>query len=460
MSGQIFISYRREESRWSARSLYDRLCARFDRKQIFMDIDAIALGDDFVKAIEKTVGECDVLVAVIGTHWLTSKDEKGDRRLDNSEDFVRREIGTALQRDIRVIPVLVDSASMPRASELPDDLKPLVRRNALRISDTGFDDDCRRLVAAIEQVLEKTTAERREREEKERQNTGRGEAEAKERLETERWRKEQQERLEHKPHSMRSPLAEAQEHAGKKNARRKILLAVSTVATIGLVLVDVFFWQSRITVQRSVVSPNPAGESAVKSAVVEPALVGSWESLGQVRNFTMHLEFIFNAAGTFSRRYFLDETGAIEAEGGKYKLTGSKVAPAPGGTYRFQGSDTMTWVWGDPIPVATPIILTRVGNCEYPQDLFVGRWRSSLLVQGANWDWTMEIGRERNYHSHLEASDDGPFTAADGKWQMISGWATTPISGAYQIPTQGDPKLNIWPYGWIILKRSQKAASK
>jgi hypothetical protein len=67
MSGQIFISYRREESRWSARSLYDRLTARFDQKQVFMDIDAIALGDDFVKEIEDRVGECDVLIAVIGT---------------------------------------------------------------------------------------------------------------------------------------------------------------------------------------------------------------------------------------------------------------------------------------------------------------------------------------------------------------------------------------------------------
>ena len=167
MSGQIFISYRREESRWSAGRLYDRLCARFDRKQVFMDIDAIALGDDFVKAIEKTVGECDVLIAVIGAHWLTSKDEQS-RRLDNPEDFVRMEIGTALRRDIRVIPVLVDGALMPRLTDLPDDLKALVRRNALRISDTGFEDDCRRLVGAIEQVLEKNAAERREREEKER----------------------------------------------------------------------------------------------------------------------------------------------------------------------------------------------------------------------------------------------------------------------------------------------------
>jgi hypothetical protein len=166
MTGQIFISYRREESRWSARSLYDRLSAHFDRKQIFMDIDAISLGDDFVKAIEKTVAECDVLIAVIGAHWLTSTNEQDVRRLDNPEDFVRREIATALKRDIRVIPVLVDGALMPRPSELPDDLKPLVRRNALRISDTGFDDDCRRLVAAIEQVMDKTASKQDERERK------------------------------------------------------------------------------------------------------------------------------------------------------------------------------------------------------------------------------------------------------------------------------------------------------
>ena len=196
MSGLIFISYRREESRWSARSLYDRLSARFDRKQIFMDIDAIALGEDFVRAIEKTVGECDVLIAVIGAHWLTSIDEQDGRRLDNPEDFVRREIATALKRDIRVIPVLVDGAVMPRPTDLPDDLKPLVRRNALRVSDTGFDDDCRRLVAAVEQVIEKTAAERREREEKERLETERRETEKKGRLEAEQRQKEQQDRLE------------------------------------------------------------------------------------------------------------------------------------------------------------------------------------------------------------------------------------------------------------------------
>ena len=164
MSGQIFISYRREESRWSARSLRDRLIQRFDRSQIFMDVDSVGLGEDFVKTIEETVGSCDVLIAVIGAHWLTSTDGQGDRRLDNPEDFVRMEIATALRRNIRVIPVLVDGASMPRSTDLPDDLKQLVRRNALQVGDTHFDDDCRRLVAAIEQVLEKAAAERREHE--------------------------------------------------------------------------------------------------------------------------------------------------------------------------------------------------------------------------------------------------------------------------------------------------------
>ncbi len=184
MSGQIFISYRREESRWSAGRLFDRLTARFDRRQIFMDIDGIGLGEDFVETIEKRVGACDVLIAVIGAHWLTSTDQQGGRRLDNPEDFVRMEIGTALRRNIRVIPVLVDGALMPRSTDLPDDLKRLARRNALLIGDTHFDDDCRRLVAAIEEVVEKPEPERKQREDAERLESQRARQE-KERLELE-----------------------------------------------------------------------------------------------------------------------------------------------------------------------------------------------------------------------------------------------------------------------------------
>jgi hypothetical protein len=155
MGGQIFISYRRQESLWSARSLHDRLCRDFDPNQIFMDLDAIALGEDFIEAIETTVARCDVLIAVIGNNWLTSKDDRGGRRLDNADDFVRMEIATALRRRIRVIPVLVDGVVMPRADDLPEDLKLLVRRNVLAITGASFVGDCERLAAAIRQVLEK-----------------------------------------------------------------------------------------------------------------------------------------------------------------------------------------------------------------------------------------------------------------------------------------------------------------
>jgi hypothetical protein len=185
MTGQIFISYRSEDSSAWAGRLSDRLSNHFPSNQIFMDVDSVDLGDDFVKTIEKTVGSCDVLIAVIGKGWLSSSDQEGQRRLDNPEDFVRIEIATALKRDIRVIPVLVDGVSMPRSGDLPDDLKALVRRNALQLSHERFRTDSERLASAVERALEKTAAERREREEKERLEAERREKEAK-RLEAER----------------------------------------------------------------------------------------------------------------------------------------------------------------------------------------------------------------------------------------------------------------------------------
>jgi TIR domain-containing protein len=155
MRGKMSISYRREDSRWSARSLYDRLTAHFDQKQIFMDVDGLPSGTDSVKTIERRVSGCDVLIAVIGPHWITCSSGLGGRRLDNPEDFVRMEIAAALRRNIRVIPVLVDGASIPRSDDLPDDLKSIVRRNALFVSATNFDDVCRRLVEVIERIFER-----------------------------------------------------------------------------------------------------------------------------------------------------------------------------------------------------------------------------------------------------------------------------------------------------------------
>jgi hypothetical protein len=278
MSGQIFISYRREESRWLAGRLYDRLVARFDRKQIFMDIDGIALGDDFVKTIEKRISECDVLIAVIGAHWLTSTDQQDGRRLDNPEDYVRMEIATALRRDIRVIPVLVDGASMPRSADLPDDLEPLVRRHALRISDTGFDDDCRRLVAAIEQVLEKNVAEQREHEQKEQLEAGRRETEAKNRLETERRAKE--------VIPARSLKANVEKERGGGSlallrfwrSLPRSVRGTLGVLTFGLMICLV----AKLIIESSTPHPKTKPTPVIQTAQPTPAPIGHWVFYGYV----------------------------------------------------------------------------------------------------------------------------------------------------------------------------------
>jgi hypothetical protein len=114
-----------------------------------MDIDTIEPGLDFVEAIERAVGSCDVLLALIGPEGLQSTDVRGHRRLDDPTDLVRLEIATALDRNIRVIPV-VEGARMPTADEVPAPLQQLARRNALDMSNTCWQFDMNRLIEAIQ----------------------------------------------------------------------------------------------------------------------------------------------------------------------------------------------------------------------------------------------------------------------------------------------------------------------
>ena len=149
MSG-IFISYRRDDSAGHAGRLFDRLRERFGRQQVFMDVAGIDPGTDFVRAIDIAVSACDTLLVVIGRDWLACTDAHGQRRLDDPNDFVRLEVGTALKRDIRVVPVLVQNAAMPGVDELPDDLKLLIRRQATELSDERWDLDVQDLIAKLE----------------------------------------------------------------------------------------------------------------------------------------------------------------------------------------------------------------------------------------------------------------------------------------------------------------------
>jgi hypothetical protein len=151
---QIFISYRRQETSHLAGRLFDRLADRFGEDRVFMDVDSIEPGLDFGDAIQQAVGSSDVLLALIGREWLTATDEGGRRRLDDPDDIVRLEVEAALERSIRVIPVLAEGAIMPRRQDLPDSLAGLVRRNAVRLTHESFRHEAARLIEVIAKVLD------------------------------------------------------------------------------------------------------------------------------------------------------------------------------------------------------------------------------------------------------------------------------------------------------------------
>ena len=115
----IFISYRREDTAPYAGRLYDMLIDRFGDPNVFMDVDSIEPGLDFAEAVRNAVGSCKVLLVLIGGEWLNATNSKGQRRIDDPTDFVYLEIEAALERDIRVIPLLVAGARMMSEEELP-----------------------------------------------------------------------------------------------------------------------------------------------------------------------------------------------------------------------------------------------------------------------------------------------------------------------------------------------------
>jgi hypothetical protein len=164
MAGKIFINYRRGDEPGFAQALLGRLEQAFPADRLFIDVDSIPPGEDFVQVIESQIALCDVLLAMIGKSWVHVKDERGRRRLDDPNDFVRIEIESALRQGKRVIPVLVHYAQMPRADELPEAIRPLATRNAVRLTHERFRADVQGLVKALERALDETDVPRLRRE--------------------------------------------------------------------------------------------------------------------------------------------------------------------------------------------------------------------------------------------------------------------------------------------------------
>ena len=148
----IFISYRREQTAAHAGRLYDRLSDAFGERAVFMDVDSIGLGLDFARVLDEAVASCAVMLVVIGTGWAEIADQRG-RRLDDPSDYVRQEVETGLRREIRVVPVLVHGATLPQPKELPEDLRPLARRQAFPLPDDSFRSQAQVLVERLRPLV-------------------------------------------------------------------------------------------------------------------------------------------------------------------------------------------------------------------------------------------------------------------------------------------------------------------
>jgi len=156
-SGRVFISYRRTDTAPFASRLYDYLAESFGVDQVFMDVDSIRPGVDFVGAIEQAVTSCEVLLVLIGSHWLDATDQEGRRRIEDPHDLIRLEIETALHNQIHVVPVLADGSRLPRPHDLPIEIQDVARRQAFELGNQHFRLDASTLISYLDNVLRTRT---------------------------------------------------------------------------------------------------------------------------------------------------------------------------------------------------------------------------------------------------------------------------------------------------------------
>jgi hypothetical protein len=152
---KILISYRRSDSAGMTGRIFDRLVQRYGKNSVFMDVDNIPFGIDFRDHIKTALLESDLMLVVVGQRWLGRGEGPGSR-LDDETDPVRVEVESALKAGLPLIPLLVDGASMPKASELPESLRPFSYRNAATIdSGRDFTAHVERLIRSIDEIIER-----------------------------------------------------------------------------------------------------------------------------------------------------------------------------------------------------------------------------------------------------------------------------------------------------------------
>ena len=153
MSGRIFISYRRIDSAGYAGRIADYFATNQPDVTVFMDINSIAPGANFPETIKNSLALSNVMLALIGPQWLQASTEAGLRRLDDPGDFVRLELKHAIEDQLTLVPILLDNTSMPAASDLPQELRPLTQYNAFRLRHEAFRRDAEALAELLKPQL-------------------------------------------------------------------------------------------------------------------------------------------------------------------------------------------------------------------------------------------------------------------------------------------------------------------
>jgi TIR domain len=149
MSKRVFISYRREDTAAAAGRVYDRLCALLPLENAFIDVSTIRGGENFQQKTLLEIARSDVALVFIGKKWMDPRPGSNEARIWETGDYVREEVRSILNKDMLVLPVLVDGALMPPSELLPEDIRPVTARNALALRHDRFNDDVDNIFSAI-----------------------------------------------------------------------------------------------------------------------------------------------------------------------------------------------------------------------------------------------------------------------------------------------------------------------
>ena len=149
----LFISYRRDDTKWIVRNLHRQLVEQLGSNRVFMDRVEIRGGQAWKDRINDALDKATVVVAVIGSQWLRLKGRYEQRRIDNDDDWVRREIRTALTQDKCLIPLYVDGAeTITDARALPQDLHEMIGKQALNLTLDEWEEGCKKLRECIRRL--------------------------------------------------------------------------------------------------------------------------------------------------------------------------------------------------------------------------------------------------------------------------------------------------------------------